>query len=112
MVFIFSVVLKTFLTSLPLRDTRCMLETVPSEDQNNNLQVREACFENKTKYSTFARSPHCYTLLVQLLPYTEFFSLTTVLSESKLIIKQGTSLTRTHVFQESPIHIFPLTQLY
>lgn len=72
MAFIFTVVLKTFLTSLPLMVTRRMLETVPSEDQNNSLQAREVYFgkkkqnekQNQKTNPTFARSHHCYTLLV------------------------------------------------
>lgn len=101
MVFIFSVVLKIFLTSLPLRDARYILETVPSDDQNNNLQAR---LGKKYTYM-FTRSYHCYTFLIQLLLYTAFFSLTTVLPEPKLIIKQKAFSTHTDLFQENPVYL-------
>lgn len=71
MALIFSVVFKIFFISLPLRDTRWMLETVPSEDKNNSLEAREACLKNKTKQKilqqtnpTFAKSHHSYALFI------------------------------------------------
>lgn len=70
MAFIFSVVLKMFLTSLPLRDTRYMLETVPSDDQNSILQERGMFWE---KNKVFICLQGNITGMYSLLPCANFF---------------------------------------